>query len=363
VHVLLDQGDRHAGLLQRAHDLEDSADEQRHRPSEGSSKMMILGSVMTPRAIDSMDRLPLGCVPAYWARRLLSLGNRRRSRRKRSAPTETIRVPATKNDRGGAAMRDGRLSNGVIGAVSRVAGAAATRPADDVLARRAVLGGAVAAAVGLHSTRQAMASEPSQGPVAAGEGPSAKPSGSSLRHASFVAGRNGPWRIDRIDQVVGEGLPSASRLSIIEGSGASAAIGDAWLLRGTTSNTRYTSTAEAIAMAAVQEDLGRPGKTRAALIPLRKRKAWWALSQEERLAIFGRKSRHTNIGMEYLPMVSRRLYHGRDLGEEFDFLTWFEYAPEDSDAFEALVKRLRETSEWGYVDREVDVRLSREAPV
>jgi hypothetical protein len=56
------------------------------------------------------------------------------------------------------------------------------------------------------------------------------------------------------------------------------------------------------------------------------------------------------------------LYRDRQLpklGEPFDFLTWFEYAPEYSAAFEELVKRLRETKEWQYIDREVDIRLIR----
>jgi hypothetical protein len=46
------------------------------------------------------------------------------------------------------------------------------------------------------------------------------------------------------------------------------------------------------------------------------------------------------------------------LGEAFDFLTWSEYAPEDSTAFEDLVQSLRATPEWQFVDREVDIRLS-----
>jgi len=53
------------------------------------------------------------------------------------------------------------------------------------------------------------------------------------------------------------------------------------------------------------------------------------------------------------------LHHSRDLGQPFDFLTWFEYAPEHAAAFEDMVQRLRATEEWRYVDREVDIRLSR----
>ncbi len=63
--------------------------------------------------------------------------------------------------------------------------------------------------------------------------------------------------------------------------------------------------------------------------------------------------------MKYLPAIARRLHHCRDLGEPFDFLTWFEYAPKHSEAFEELVGRLRETEEWVYVEREVDIRLTR----
>ena len=95
----------------------------------------------------------------------------------------------------------------------------------------------------------------------------------------------------------------------------------------------------------------------AALIPIRKSDAWWALAQDERRAVMEDQSRHIRMGMKYLPAVARKLHHCRDLGEPFDFLTWFEYAPEDASAFEELVGLLRGTPEWKYVDREVDIRL------
>jgi hypothetical protein len=63
--------------------------------------------------------------------------------------------------------------------------------------------------------------------------------------------------------------------------------------------------------------------------------------------------------LKYLPAVARQLYHCRDLGEPFDFLTWFEYAPERAAMFEDLVGVLRGTEEWTYVEREMDVRLAR----
>lgn len=177
---------------------------------------------------------------------------------------------------------------------------------------------------------------------------------------TFSAGAVGRWRIDRIRAVAGDGLPSAARLSMHETNETPSA--SDWTLRGVTSNTRYAHRAEMAALQTAQENLGRPQATRAALIPIRKNEAWWALAQDDRRAIFEERSRHIGIGLDYLPAVSRRLHHSRDLGEPFDFLTWFEYAPDDAAAFEEMVGRLRETEEWRYVDREVDIRLTRAAP-
>jgi len=174
---------------------------------------------------------------------------------------------------------------------------------------------------------------------------------------AFVAGISGTWRIDRIDTVIGSALPRAERLAVLEGGGEPPE--GTWILRGVTSNVRYTERQELDALASRQETLGRPYATRAALIPIRKTDAWWALGQDERRAIFEARSRHIGVGLEYLPAIARRLHHCRDLGEPFDFLTWFEYAPEHVGAFEELVQRLRKTEEWRYVDREIDIRLTR----
>ncbi len=132
------------------------------------------------------------------------------------------------------------------------------------------------------------------------------------------------------------------------------------MLRGVTSNERYVSAIEHDALVTKQEPLGRTASTRAALIPITKSDAWWELPQDERRRIFEESSHHVATGLEYLPAVARRLHHGRDLGQPFDFLTWFELAPEHADAFEELVDRLRETEEWAYGEREIDIRLFRE---
>jgi len=132
-----------------------------------------------------------------------------------------------------------------------------------------------------------------------------------------------------------------------------------WVLRGVTSNERYVERPERTALVAVQQPLGRHDATRAALIPIRKTAAWWELTQDERRAILEEQSSHIAVCLEYLPAIARRLHHGRDLGEDFDFLTWFEFAPSDAGAFEELVGRLRDTEEWSYVEREIDIRLTR----
>jgi chlorite dismutase len=133
-----------------------------------------------------------------------------------------------------------------------------------------------------------------------------------------------------------------------------------WALRGVTSHARYVTAREKAALEAAQPSLGRPEASRAALIPIRKTPAWWALAQDERRAILEENSHHIAVGLEYLPAVARRLYHGRELGEPFDFLTWFEFSPEHNTAFDNLLTRLRGTEEWRFVDREVEIRLVRE---
>ena len=177
---------------------------------------------------------------------------------------------------------------------------------------------------------------------------------------TFAAGTRGFWRIDSVDAVVGAGLPAAERLAVVEGPMAITARIMAWTLRGTTSNTRYTIRAEVADLVARQQGLARPQATRAALIPIRKTEAWWSMAQDERRAILEEQSRHIAVGLKYLPAVARRLHHSRELTEPFDFLTWFEYAPEHASDFEELVSELRKTEEWRYVDREVDIRLTRD---
>ena len=170
---------------------------------------------------------------------------------------------------------------------------------------------------------------------------------------TFSAGDAGPWRIERLSAVCGPGLAAATHLAMIDSPGAT------WQLRGVVSHPRYSTAAELTELAGIQARLGRSEATCAALIPIRKSEAWWSMAQDERRAIFEDRSRHIALSMKYLPAVARRLHHARDLGEPFDFLTWFEFAPEHEAAFDALLVELRASEEWKYVEREVDVRLTR----
>ena len=178
---------------------------------------------------------------------------------------------------------------------------------------------------------------------------------------SFIGGDTGPWRVLGATAVTGAPLAPVARVDVVEDAriAAARAATSGWRLRGVASNHRYTTRAEKTALAERQAGLGRPEATYAALIPMRKTAAWWDLAQDERRAIFEERSHHIAEGLRTLPAVARKLYHSRDLAEPFDFITWFELAPKDVGAFDDLVRALRATEEWRYVDREVDIRLTR----
>ncbi|MFJ3485169.1 chlorite dismutase [Pseudomonas sp. NPDC090202] len=183
----------------------------------------------------------------------------------------------------------------------------------------------------------------------------------SQRLSHFVAGDQGPWLILNDIALVGEALPRAKRLQM-SGPVAPERNGAVdWHLQGMTSHDRYVTREEKRLLIARQPEPGRPGASLAAFIGLRKNPQWWALTQDERRDVIEGQSRHIAIGMRYLPAIARRLFHCRDLAtpQPFDFLTWFEYAPEDAQAFDELLGLLRASAEWQFVEREVDLRMRR----
>ena len=177
---------------------------------------------------------------------------------------------------------------------------------------------------------------------------------------TFTGGDEGQWEILRTVTVIVADWPGAQRLLITTEDEALPSP-SGWALRGISSNARYTNRDEKNRLAERQAGLGRPTATLATLIPIRKNEAWWALTQDERRAVFEEQSRHIGIGLNYLPAIARKLHHCRDLSEHepFDFLTWFEFAPEDEADFDNMLVELRRSPEWEYVDWEIDIRLRR----
>jgi chlorite dismutase len=172
----------------------------------------------------------------------------------------------------------------------------------------------------------------------------------------FVGSNEGDWKVTSMTTLKGEALPPITHLQKIASTLEQTSSG-IWSLKGVISNLRYTEKEDKDKLVAIQEDLGRPQATLAAFIPIRKSEAWWNLAQDERRKIMENKSQHTHIGMKYLPAIARKVFHSRDIGQPFDFLTYFEYAPADADTFEEILFALRSTEEWTYIDREVDIRL------
>ena len=176
----------------------------------------------------------------------------------------------------------------------------------------------------------------------------------------FRGGRSGAWRVTRFASVKGASLSPTPSLSVVHTLTIALPILPSltsWRLAGVASHLRYTERPEKTGLDARPAAIGRPEATLAALIPIKKSAAWWELTQEERREIFEDKSQHIASSLKYLPDIARQLYHSRDLGEPFDFITWFEYAPEHAPQFEEMVATLRGTEEWTFVEREVDVRL------
>jgi hypothetical protein len=80
---------------------------------------------------------------------------------------------------------------------------------------------------------------------------------------TFAGGDAGAWEVESIDSVTGPSLPVAARLAVLDDSPHAGPVDDAWMLRGRTSNSRYTRRDEQAMLSARQAGLGRPEATRA----------------------------------------------------------------------------------------------------
>ena len=160
---------------------------------------------------------------------------------------------------------------------------------------------------------------------------------------AFVAGSEGLWLIEGMSAPVGEPLPPAARLAVVEGAEAEIAEGR-WVLRGVVAGQGEDARAD-------QLPLGRPEARCAALVAVRMAPAWWERAEEDRRAL--------SANIEHGPAVSRRIHRARDRDEPFDVLTWFEFPPDRQPEVDEIAARLRDSEEWSYVEREVDIRLIR----
>lgn len=160
---------------------------------------------------------------------------------------------------------------------------------------------------------------------------------------TFVGGSDGEWNVTSNHAVTGEALPVIDRINVVAGD-VPPSRETVWVLRGVTSNERYVTRPEKEQLLAKQPALGRPEAACAVLIPIRKNAKWWALPQDERRQIFEAQSHHTEVGLEHLPTIARRLHHCRDLAvpEPFDFLTWFEFAKQNTAEFDRQLLRTPE---------------------
>ncbi|MBB3354148.1 chlorite dismutase [Rhizobium lentis] len=182
------------------------------------------------------------------------------------------------------------------------------------------------------------------------------------RATTFNGGSEGEWAVTSQRTLLGPPIAGVSRVAMASGN-SPAAPDAAWILRGVATNDRYTTRDEKTSLLERQAPIGRPEATRAALILLKKTPDWWAMTQDERRSVFEEQSHHIAIGLRYLPAVARRLLHCRDLetAAPFDFLGFLDFAPADEPAFDDMLGQLRSTKEWSFMEREIDIRLVKDA--
>jgi Chlorite dismutase len=183
-----------------------------------------------------------------------------------------------------------------------------------------------------------------------------------LRRAGATLTR---YRIDRVVPIVGpalHGVAAGRALWRVELPGE-LAVPDAPFI-GATTHVVYTDAATRGALA--QMSAGPSGPT-AVLIPIQKSAEWWALAQEQRQAYLeasAASAGHIAIGKRHAARIYRRLYHARYLpGSAWDFLTYFEFPSGEAGAFSELCAALRDPKqnpEWAFVEREVELWLTRQ---
>lgn len=184
---------------------------------------------------------------------------------------------------------------------------------------------------------------------------------SNSRATTFIGRKTGSMFVVSHTTLAGPPIALVNSVDMVAGIATDLPADAAWALHGVTSHDHYTTREEKTELISKQAPVGRTEATSAALILLRKNPEWWALTQDERRAILEADLHHIAIGMRYLPAVARRLLHCRDLADEapFDFIGFLDFAPESQAAFDRMLEELRATKEWSFMDREIDIRLTK----
>lgn len=183
-----------------------------------------------------------------------------------------------------------------------------------------------------------------------------------MKHTTYFAGgSHGNWHVKSMITHRGKPLPMVSHLNV--GTENGLYLSDtSWIIEGATSHLHYTTQKESVALKAVSHEHKDMILPHVVAIFIRKSDDWWQLAQDERRKIFEEISKHTTLGLAALPEIWRTLYHARDLSQEFDFITWFEFTTSAAERFNHVLNQLRQSEEWHYVDREIELILHKNNP-
>ena len=105
------------------------------------------------------------------------------------------------------------------------------------------------------------------------------------RATMFVGSKTGSMRVVSHTTICGQPIERAEGVDMIVGVAAMVHDDAVWAFHGVATNDRYTTRAEKTELTSKQAPIGRAEATSSALILLRKRAEWWALTQDERRAI------------------------------------------------------------------------------
>lgn len=185
-----------------------------------------------------------------------------------------------------------------------------------------------------------------------------RPSDTSMMH--YVGGSTGSWRVDQIKTFSGPELASVTHLEIVGGHMDRVPQGATWVLPGVVSSTRYIAREEPRRLEPSNAFTSEARTPSAALVLIRKSEEWWNLAGETRQDIIEARSRQIDARLRRRQPFARRLTLQRDASHAFDFLTWFEFDAKDATLIDELSRAIRATDEWNYVEREIEIRLSKQ---